>query len=81
MSRKIAVVAALVALCPSVSVAQQGAPGRGGTEQEQAACIADVEKYCRSVLDEGNSTVLACLQANRQHISKACDKVLRDHNQ
>jgi hypothetical protein len=61
--------------------AQQGAPGRSGTAEEQAACTRDVEKHCRAVMDQGDFTVLACLKDNRAKISKACDQVLKNHNQ
>jgi hypothetical protein len=61
----------------TVAVAQQ----RSGTPEEQAACSRDVERYCRKVIDQGDFTVLACLQQNRPKISKACDLVLKNHGQ
>lgn len=60
-----------------VAMAQQ----RSGTPEEQAACSRDVERYCRKVIDQGDFTVLACLQQNRPKISKACDQVLKNHGQ
>jgi hypothetical protein len=71
---------ALSLLSISVStnaVAQQ----RSGTQEEQAACSRDVQRYCRAVIDQGDFTVLACLQQNRPKISKACDQVLKNHGQ
>jgi hypothetical protein len=59
------------------AVAQQ----RSGTQQEQAACSRDVQRYCRPVIDQGDFTILACLQQNRPKISKACDLVLKNHGQ
>jgi hypothetical protein len=54
---------------------------RSGTPEEQAACSRDVQRYCRPVIDQGDFTILACLQQNRPKLSKACDQVLKDHGQ
>jgi hypothetical protein len=32
-------------------------------------------------MDQGDFTVLACLQQNRAKLSAACEKVLKDHGQ
>ncbi len=52
-----------------------------GTPEEQAACSRDVQRHCRAVIDQGDFTVLACLQQNRPKLSAACEKVLKDHGQ
>ncbi|MES2196290.1 MAG: hypothetical protein V4517_17865 [Pseudomonadota bacterium] len=62
---------------PAVAIAQQ----RSGTAQEQAACSRDVQRHCRAVIDQGDFTILACLQQNRPKISKSCDQVLKSHGQ
>jgi hypothetical protein len=54
---------------------------RSGTAEEQAACSRDVQHFCRPVIDQGDFTILACLQQNRPKISKACDQVLKNHGQ
>ncbi len=54
---------------------------RSGTEQEQAACSRDVQKFCRKMLDQGDLVILSCLQQNRPKISKACNAVLVSHGQ
>ena len=54
---------------------------RSGTPEEQKACARDVQRYCRAVMDQGDFTVLACLQQNRPKISPACDQVLKNHGQ
>jgi hypothetical protein len=54
---------------------------RSGTAEEQAACSRDVQRHCRAVIDQGDFTILACLQQNRPKISKACDQVLKNHGQ
>jgi hypothetical protein len=60
------------------AIAQQQ---RSGTPDEQKACTRDVQRYCRMVMDQGDFTVLACLQQNRPKLTKACDLVLRTHGQ
>ena len=73
---------ALTLLSVSVStgaIAQQ--QQRSGTAEEQAACSRDVQRFCRPVIDQGDFTILACLQQNRPKISKACDQVLKSHGQ
>jgi hypothetical protein len=66
----------------SGAIAQQQQPQqRSGTPEEQAACSRDVQRYCRPVIDQGDFTVLACLQQNRPKLTKACDQVLKNHGQ
>ena len=52
-----------------------------GTPQEQAACSRDAQRFCRSVISQGDMAVLACFQQNRAKISRACDAVLKSHGQ
>lgn len=54
---------------------------RSGTPDEQKACARDVQRHCRAVIDQGDFTILACLQQNRPKISAACDQVLKNHGQ
>ncbi len=54
---------------------------RSGTAEEQKACSRDVQRFCRPVIDQGDFTILACLQQNRTKISSACDQVLKNHGQ
>jgi hypothetical protein len=61
----------------SGAIAQQ----RSGTPEEQKACNRDVQRFCRPVIDQGDFTILACLQENRPKLSPACAQVLKDHNQ
>lgn len=60
------------------ALAQQS--GRG-TPAEQRACTRDVQRHCRAVIDQGDFTILACLKEHRAHISAACNRVLKSHNQ
>jgi Cysteine rich repeat len=54
---------------------------RSGTPEEQKACARDVQKHCRSVMNQDDFTVLACLQQNRPKLSSACNQVLVTHGQ
>ena len=72
---------ALSLLSIFVSGAAMAQAGHGGTPEEQAACSRDVERFCRTVIDQGDFTILACLQQNRPKISKGCDQVLKNHGQ
>ena len=65
---------------PAVAIAQQQQP-RSGTAEEQAACSRDVQRFCRPVIDQGDFTILACLQQNRAKLTKACNQVLKNHGQ
>lgn len=71
---------ALILLSLSIStgaIAQQ----RSGTPEEQAACSRDVQRYCRPVIDQGDFTILACLQQHRPKLTGACNQVLKSHGQ
>jgi hypothetical protein len=61
----------------TAAIAQQ----RSGTPEEQAACSRDVQRFCRPVIDQGDFTILACLQQNRPKLTKACEQVLKNHGQ
>ena len=52
-----------------------------GTRDEQKACARDVQRFCRPVIDQGDFTILACLQQNRPKLSSACNQVLVSHGQ
>jgi hypothetical protein len=72
---------ALTLLSLSVSTGAIAEPQRSGTPEEQAACSRDVQRYCRAVIDQGDFTILACLQQNRPKLTVACNQVLKDHGQ
>ena len=74
---KFFVAVSLLSISLSTAAVAQGR----GTQEEQAACSRDVQRYCRAVIDQGDFTILACLQQNRPKISKACDQVLKNHGQ
>ena len=73
---------AILLLSLSVStgaIAQQ--QQRSGTPEEQAACSRDVQRFCRPVIDQGDFTILACLQEHRPKLTAACNQVLKNHGQ
>jgi hypothetical protein len=72
---------ALSVLSISVSTGAVAQQQRSGTPEEQAACSRDVQRFCRPVIDQGDFTILACLQQNRPKLTKACDLVLKNHGQ
>ena len=61
------------------AIAQQ--QQRSGTPEEQRSCSRDVQRFCRPVIDQGDFTILACLQQHRPKLSTACDQVLKEHGQ
>ena len=67
----------LSVLLPAAAFAQQ----RSGTAEEQAACSRDVQRHCRRVIDQGDFTILACLQQHRPKLSAACNQVLKSNGQ
>ncbi len=72
---------ALFLLSISVSTGAIAQQQRSGTPEEQKACARDVQRHCRAVIDQGDFTILACLQQNRPKLTAACDQVLKNHGQ
>ena len=60
-------------LLVSAASAQSGRPDPG--------CARDVSRHCRSVMNDGDMAVLACLKQNRGRLSRTCEKVLTEHGQ
>jgi hypothetical protein len=75
------VLLALMLLSTSVSTSAFAQQQRSGTPDEQKACSRDVSRFCRSLMDQGEFTILACLQQNRPKLTKACSQVLTNHGQ
>ena len=81
--RRYFLIATLLSLSVSTGAIAEPTPPqqRSGTPEEQKACAHDVQKYCRSVMNESDLTVLACLQQNRPKLSMSCNQVLVNHGQ
>jgi Cysteine rich repeat len=45
------------------------------------ACVRDVSRHCRAVINDGDDAVLACLKQHRARLSRACDRVLTENGQ
>lgn len=50
-------------------------------QQGHDACARDVSRFCRAVMNDGDSVVLTCLKAHRTRLSRACDRVLTENGQ
>jgi Cysteine rich repeat len=72
---------ALTLLSLTVSTGAIAQQQRSGTPEEQKACSRDVQRFCRPVIDQGDFTILACLQQNRSKLTAACEQVLKNHGQ
>jgi len=72
---------ALMLLSLSVCNEAMAQQQRSGTPEEQKACARDVQRFCRAVIDQGDFTILACLQQNRPKLTASCDLVLKNHGQ
>lgn len=51
-----------------------------GTPEERKACRHDSVKFCSDAIPD-SLRVLACLKEHREHLTKACDQVLKNHGQ
>ena len=71
----------LLALALLASLSTKTFAQHAGTDQDQQACIRDVERFCRSVMDQGDFTVLACLKENRARLHPICRDLLTRHGQ
>jgi len=81
--RKFFLLVTLLSMSASTGVFAEPTPPqqRAGTPEEQKACSRDVQRHCRSVMNQDDLTVLACLQQNRPKLTSACNKVLVTHGQ
>jgi hypothetical protein len=80
MRKFLLVLSVLSASASTGALAQQNQP-RSGTDAEQKACTRDVQKFCRTIMDQGDLVILSCLKENRPKLSKACGDVLISHGQ
>ena len=79
--RKFSLALILLSLSVSTGAIADAQPQRSGTPEEQAACSRDVQRFCRPVIDQGDFTILACLQEHRPKLTVACNMVLKTHGQ
>jgi hypothetical protein len=74
MLRSLTIIATLI-LVPTVSLAQND------RERGDKACRGDVQRLCKSVIEQGDLSVLNCLQTNRTKLSGNCTKFLKEVGQ
>jgi hypothetical protein len=81
--RKFFLVVTVLSLSASTAAIAEQTPQkeRSGTPEEQKACGRDVQRHCRSVMNEDDLRVLACLQQHRPKLTAACNQVLVNHGQ
>jgi hypothetical protein len=72
---------ALTLLAVSASTGAIAQQQRSGTPDEQKACSRDVSRFCRTLMDQGDFVILACLQQNRPKLTAVCRQVLTNHGQ
>jgi hypothetical protein len=71
----------LLALAMLTNLSTETLAQHAGTDQDEKACIHDVDRLCRKWKDQGDFTVLACLKENRAKLHPACRDVLIRHGQ
>jgi hypothetical protein len=72
--RALSVLALLAAMSPAAAWAQNS-----GSKEEQAACRADVRRFCGKVSAGGEQKYRDCLQAHFSQLSQKCQQVLMNH--
>jgi type II secretory pathway component PulL len=66
-----------IALILSTAAMADSQVGPHSTKDDDA-CDRDAHRYCKDAIPD-QMRVLACLQTNRQKLSKACQVVLQSH--
>jgi hypothetical protein len=67
-SLRFAIFAAAIGCCGAASAQTL-------TAEQQAACKADYQKYCKGTMP-GGGRIIACLNKQRDQLAEACKKVL-----
>jgi len=70
------VVTAILVVSSATGFAQNDVRERG-----DKACRPDVQRHCKSVIEQGDMAVLACLQTNQKRLSGTCRKFLQEMGQ
>jgi hypothetical protein len=60
-------------------LAAGAAYAQSGTKEEQAACRADVRRFCGHIRKGEDQKYRDCLQAHFQELSPKCQQVLMKH--
>jgi hypothetical protein len=62
----------------TLATAPAFAQGHMGTPEEQRACRADAQRFCRQQLND-DLAVSQCLQQHRAQLTRPCKKVFESH--
>jgi hypothetical protein len=71
----------LLPLAMLLSLSTETFAQHAGTDQDEKACIRDVQRFCQNFMDQGDFVILACLKENRTRLHPACRDVLIRHGQ
>ena len=71
----------LLALAFLASLSTEAFAQHARTDQDEKACIRDVQRFCHELMDQGDFTILACLKDNRTKLHPVCRDVLTSHGQ
>ena len=71
----------LLALALLASLSTETFAQHAGSDQDEKACIRDVQRFCRNLMDQGDFAMLACLKKNRNGLHLSCREVLTRHGQ
>ncbi|MDQ8727747.1 hypothetical protein [Bradyrhizobium sp. LHD-71] len=47
--------------------------------RSEAACGRDASRFCKKVIDDGDTAILGCLKQNRARLRPACVRQLQAH--
>jgi hypothetical protein len=71
----------LLPLAMLLSLSTEAFAQHAGTDEDEKACIHDVQRLCRNFMNQGDFVILACLKENRTRLHQACRDVLIRHGQ
>jgi hypothetical protein len=71
----------VMALALLASLSTEAFAQHAGTDQDQKACIRDVQRFCHNFMDLDDFVILACLKESRTKLRPACRDVLIRHGQ
>lgn len=73
------ILAVVLFLAGSTNLSAQDGPS--GSQQERHACARDASRYCRKEMKISDNAVQQCLIQHRENLTRACQKVFKEHGQ
>ncbi|UWU76499.1 hypothetical protein N2603_42640 [Bradyrhizobium huanghuaihaiense] len=71
----------LLALALLANLSTEAVAQHAGTDQDEKACIHDVQRFCRKWMDQGDFTILACPKEHGTRLHPPCRDVLISRRQ